>query len=126
MSTRRAGFALSLAALLLGACGSCPPAWVAAPPQVDGWRHASGSAGEVFVDADAVTLALTRAARRLGDDLGLDLERRLAVTLADDRLWVDAEGPAGPVSALDALQLVEVVRCGRDTHVLVKLPDEAP
>ena len=121
----RAGLALGLAASLV-ACGSCPPQWVAAPPQQRGWLHASGSAGDVFVDADPVGLALTRAARRLGDELGLDLERRLAVSLADGRLWVDAEGPQGPVEALDALQLVDLVRCDGQTYVLVRLPEPGP
>jgi hypothetical protein len=81
-----------------------------------------GSAGEVFVEADPLALALTRAARRVAERLGLGAERRLSVVFADGRLFVEAEDERGPLDALDALELVDQRRCddGR-TWVLVRL-----
>ncbi len=103
-------------------CASCPPAWVDSPPESDDALYASGSCGEVFVDADARQIALTRAARRLADRLGLDVEPRMAVVYADGRLFVEAVTPGGPTDALDGLQLVEQVVCDHVTFVLVRLP----
>jgi len=114
---------LWLAALALGAsgCQSCQPPWAGSLELRDGFRYAAASAGEVFVDADATDLALTRAARRLADALGLDVERRLAVTLRDGQLSVEAWGPDGPLQDLDGLELVELRRCGADLHARVRL-----
>jgi hypothetical protein len=115
--------AVRLALLLFAAaCGSCPPAWVASPPQATDALYASGTCGEVFVDADARNIALTRAARRLADRLGLDVEARLSVVFLDGRLFVEALTPAGPTAALDGLQLVDEAVCEGTTCVLVRLP----
>lgn len=103
-------------------CGSCPPAWADSLQVRDGDTLAAGSAGEVFVDADATSLALTRAARRLADHLALDVERRLSVLLIDGRLFVEAVGEGGVSDALDGLELVELRRCGSRTHALLRLP----
>jgi hypothetical protein len=111
--------------LLLGAaagCTSCPPDWLDDPPESDSWWYASGSCGEVFVEADARDVALTRAARILADRLGLDVERFLGVAMRDDRLFVEALGPQGPVADLDALELVDEAHCDEVVHVLVRLP----
>ncbi len=114
---------LALVAALLGCgCSACPPGWAEQLPDEDGFVYAVGSAGEVFVEADALALALTRAARCVADDLELDVERRLSVVSADGRLFVEAEGERGPLADLDALELVDLRRCddGR-TWVLVRL-----
>jgi hypothetical protein len=103
------------------ACGSCPPAWVGHPPQEAGWLYAEGRCGKVFVDADARRIALTRAARVVADELGLDVERRLSVTEADGKLWVEALGPEGPLHALDTLELVDEAECEGTHFVLVRL-----
>jgi hypothetical protein len=115
-----------LGALLLGAaltlgCRTGPPAWVGNPPHKDGWLYAEGRCGEVFVDADARRLALTRAARVLADRLGLDVERRLSVVPADDHLFVEALGRDGPLHALDGLELVDEAKVDGVTYVLVRL-----
>ena len=113
---------LILSSLLWTAgCSACPPTWVHELPVADGWRYASGSAAAVFVDADARNLALTRAARVLADELGLDVEARLAVVFVDERLFVEAVGVDGPLHDLDDLELVDVVVCERRTWVLVRL-----
>ena len=118
-------FVVALGAALLFGCGcsSCPPEWAEHPPSDAGFVYASGSAGEVFVEADGLSLALSRAARSVADALQLDLEERLSVVSADGRLFVEAEDARGPVHALDDLQLVDLRRCddGR-TFVLVRLP----
>jgi hypothetical protein len=111
-----------LPALLLTACATCPPGWAADVPEDNGWLHAAGSSGEVFVEADARNVALTRAARRIADVLDLDVERRLSVVFADGRLFVEAVGPDGPLHDLDELQLVDQAECGGTTWVLVRLP----
>jgi hypothetical protein len=113
---------LPLVLLALAGCAACPPAWVESPPVEPGFLHASGSAGDVFVDADATHLALTRAARVLADALGLDVESRLSVVRADERLFVEAVGADGPTDALDALELVDLVECEHRVWVLVRLP----
>lgn len=123
----RGTVAILLSAMLLFGCGcrACPPEWAEHPPREDGFVYGAASAGEVFVEADALSLALTRAARVVADELGLDVEARLSVVSADGRLFVEAEDAHGPVDALDALQLVDVRRCddGR-TFALVRLPRE--
>ncbi len=106
----------------LPACLSGPPTWVAQPPESAAWWYASGACGEVSVDADARQVALTRAARRLAERLGLDVEERLSVVLADDRLWVEALGARGPVTELRALELVRQAERNGVTYVLVRLP----
>ncbi len=114
-----AGLLLAMAAC--SACHSCPPAWSQSPPQEAGWLYAAGRSGEVFVDADARHLALTRAARELADQLGLDVERRLSVVASDGRLFVEALGPDGPRHELDALELVDEAECDGVRWVLVRL-----
>ncbi len=111
-----------LAGLSLPACSSCPPSWAESVRAEPGFTYAAASCGEVFVDADATGLALTRAARRLADALGLDVEQRLAVRLSDERLFVEAVGPSGPLTALDDLELVDLRVCDGRTHALVRLP----
>ncbi|MHC5210796.1 MAG: hypothetical protein ACYTG2_08775 [Planctomycetota bacterium] len=91
-------------------------------PDREGYLLASGSCGEVYVEAEARDVALTRAARRLADVLDLDVEGRLSVVWIDDRLYVELIGASGPSDALDALELVDEVRCDGVTHVLVRLP----
>jgi hypothetical protein len=91
-------------------------------PQQDGYLLASGSCGEVYIEADAREVALIRAARRLADVLGLDAEGRLSVTSHDGRLFVELVGSSGPSDGLDQLQLVDEVRCDGITHVLVRIP----
>jgi len=120
VATAAALLACGLAAAL-AACGSCPPSWATQPPEQPGWLLASGACGEVFVGADARNIALTRAARSLADRLGLDVEPRLSVVKKDDRLFVEAWGPQGPVHDLDGLQLVEEAQCRKTTYVLVRL-----
>ena len=110
-----------LPALLLAACATCPPKWVADVPFDTGWMYAAASSGEVFVEADELNVALTRAARRIADELELDVERRLSVVFADGRLFVEAVGPDGPVTDLDDLQIVDQASCGSTTWVLVRL-----
>jgi hypothetical protein len=121
----RAGALLAaalLAALLLSGCGACPPRWLEHPPEEREALFATGSCGEVMVDADALQVALVRAARRIADRLGLDVEPRLSVVHADGRLFVEALTPDGPTGALDGLQLVDSAECDDVTHVLVRLP----
>jgi hypothetical protein len=103
-------------------CSSCPPGWVDSLPSESGWRFASGHCGEVFVDADPTSLALSRAARRLADDLGLVLEERLSVRHLDGRLFVEAVGVQGLTDALDDLELVELVTCDGTVYALIRLP----
>ena len=118
---------LPAALLLLAAgctvgCGSCPPGWsLSPPPDASGWLYAAGRCGEVFVEAEARDVALTRAARVLADRLGLDVERRLSVMASDGRLFVEALGPDGPLHALDGLELADEARCDGVLHVLVRL-----
>jgi hypothetical protein len=112
----------ALALLLLAACSTCPPAWVEHVPVESGWRYAAGSSREVFVEADARDVALGRATRRLAEALQLDVERRLSVTWADGRLFVEAIGPDGPLHDLDALELVDQAECEGTTWVLVRIP----
>jgi hypothetical protein len=121
LSARRLAAPLLLAAAL-AACRTGPPSWAGHPPQQPGWLYAEGRCGEVFVDADARRVALTRAARGLADQLGLDVERRLAVVPSPgDRLFVEALGPEGPQHALDAMQLVDEAKVDGVTYVLVRL-----
>jgi len=103
-------------------CASCPPAWAQSPPEAADALYASGTCGKVFVDADARQIALTRAARRLADRLGLDVEPRLAVVFADGRLFVEAVTPEGPTDALEGLELADQAVCDDVTFVLVRLP----
>lgn len=113
---------LLAAAGCAGGCGACPPDWsLRPPPDGSGWLYASGRCGEVFVDAEARDVALTRAARVLADRLGLDVERRLSVVASDGRLFVEALGPDGPLTALDGLQLADEAVCDGVVHVLVRL-----
>jgi hypothetical protein len=118
---RLAGLA-GLAAVALAGCSACPPAWVERPPESRAALYASGRCGDVYVDADARNVALTRAARRLAELLGLDIEPRLTVVHADGRLFVEALTPAGPTHALDGLELVDEAVCDDVTFVLVRLP----
>jgi hypothetical protein len=111
---------LALAGWLVG-CESCPPGWVGHPPEEAGWLYADGRCGKVFVDADARRIALTRAARVIADRLGLDVERRLTVTEAGGKLYVEALGPDGPLHQLDGLQLVDEAECNDTHYVLVRL-----
>lgn len=113
---------LLCAVLLVAACRACPPRWLERLPEQEGHLLATGSCGEVYVDAEARDVALTRAARRLADALGVDAEVRLSATWLDGRVWVELVGASGPSDALDALELVDVVRCDGATHVLVRLP----
>jgi hypothetical protein len=108
-----------------GGCTSCPPTWLDAPPSVPGWLFASGQCGEVFVDADATSLALSRAARRLADDLDLVVEQRLSVRQLDGRLFVEVADDEGLVHALEGLELVELVHCNGTVYALLRLPAEA-
>lgn len=117
----RRTWVLGLALLVCGGCSSCPPAWADGVGREGGFIWAAASAGETFVDADSERLALTRAARRLADELGLDVERRLSVALIDDRLFVEAVGAHGRLDDLDALELDGVQTCGGRTHVRVRL-----
>ena len=122
MSARPRAALLLLVAALAGGCRSGPPSWAGHPPQQPGWLYAEGRCGEVFVDADARRLALTRAARVLADQLGLDVERRLAVVPSpDDQLFVEALGPEGPLHALDTMELVDEAKVDGVTYVLVRL-----
>lgn len=109
----------------LAACSSCPPDWAEQVALHDGYHYAAGSVGELSVDVDAVDLALTRAARRLADVLGLDVEGRLVVVRAGDLLFVEARGSGADggavVDALAGLELVELSRCGSRTHARVRL-----
>lgn len=112
---------LLVAGALGGACRACPPDWLEHPPVSSEWLYASGSSGEVYVEAKARDVALTRAARRLADALGLDVETRLSVVELDDRLFTEAVGPSGPLRDFDELELVSRVECDGVTHVLVRL-----
>lgn len=112
---------LLLVAACSGGCHACPPAWAGHPPQKPGWLYADARAGDVFVDADARNLALTRAARVLADRLGLDVERRLSVVASDGQLFVEALGSDGPLHELDALELVDEAECSGVMWVLVRL-----
>lgn len=114
--------ALLFLALHLAACQSCPPSWAGSLSDEGAFIVSAGECGEVFVDADAETLALTRAARRLADHLGLDVERRLIVVLAGGRLQVEAVGAAGPTTSLSTLELVALVRCDGRVYAQVRLP----
>lgn len=111
----------SLAGMLPG-CTSCPPAWLERVPEQPGYLLASGSCGEVYIEAEARDIALTRAARRLADALALDAEGRLSVVWLDERLFVELVGASGRSEALDGLQLVDEARCDGVVHVLVRLP----
>ena len=112
---------LAGAALLVAACTACPPGWLEHPPASDEWIYASGSSGEVYVEARARDVALTRAARRIADALGLDVEERLSVVERDGKLFSEAVGPDGPIDTLQGLELVDEVECDGVTHVLVRL-----
>lgn len=112
--------AATLAAL--GGCSACPPSWVDEPPVRSGYLHAAGHCGDVYVEADETSIALARAARRLCDELDLDVNEWLSVVLADGRLYVEAVGPDGPLHDLDDLELVDLRECGGQTFVLVRLP----
>jgi hypothetical protein len=111
---------LAVAACSAG-CHGGPPAWAGHPPEEPGYLYADGRCGEVFVDADARHLALTRAARVLADRLGLDVERRLSVVASDGRLFVEALGPDGPLHDLDGLELVDEAEVDGVLWVLVRL-----
>jgi len=119
---RRARSAALCTALLAAACTLCPPSWLERPPVSDEWIYAAGSSGEVFVEAEARELALTRAARRLADALGLDVEERLSVVERDGQLFTEAVGPDGLLDVFDGLELVDEAECGGVRHVLVRLP----
>jgi len=123
--------ASSVAALLaltlsLSGCAGCPPSWAEQVSRHDGYHYAAASVGELTVAIDAVDLALSRAARRLADELGLDVEGRLAVTRDGDQLFVEARSSRGAgaelIDDLSGLELVEVARCGARTHAQVRLP----
>jgi len=113
--------AAACAALLAAACTACPPSWIGHPPVSPGWIYATGSSGEVFVEAEARDVALTRAARRIADELGLDVESRLSVVERDGKLFAEAVGPQGPIELFDGLELVDEADCDGVTHVLVRL-----
>jgi hypothetical protein len=119
MTTPRLAFAC--AGLLAAACTLCPPSWLEHPPISPDWIYASGSSGEVFVEAEAHDVAATRAARRIAEALGLDVEARLSVVERDGRLFAEAIGPSGPLDVFDGLELVSEVECEGVTHVLVRL-----
>jgi hypothetical protein len=87
-----------------------------------GWIHATGECGEVFIDADSTRIALTRAARRICDELGLDVESGLSVVWTGGHLFVEAVGTDGRMADLDDLELVERAECDGRTYVLVRLP----
>ena len=125
----RAASALLLAgALALSAgCAACPPSWAATAPSDGAYHYGVGQSGEVFVEADALNIALTRAARSIADALGLDVETRLSVVLVEQELFVEAWTPRGPTDALDDLQLVDRAVCadpdgGERIWVLLRLP----
>ncbi len=122
----RAPLAACILVTMAAGCRACPPGWVSDPPERQGWIHAAGSSGDVYVEADATALALTRAARAISERLGLDVERRLSVVYADGRLFVEAVGADGPSSALDRLEFLDSTRCDERTWVLVRLPLEEP
>ncbi|RKY22409.1 MAG: hypothetical protein DRQ55_01230 [Planctomycetota bacterium] len=111
---------------LSGACAGCPPAWADALQVERDFTWAASSAGPVFVEADGTRLALTRAARRLADHLGLDVERRLSVLLLDGTLYVEAVGADGIHHELDGLELVDQVLCDGRVHVRVRLAAAPP
>jgi len=113
---------VALSMCLLCACHTCPPGWADGVGTEDGRAWAAASAGEVFVDADATRLALTRAARRLAEHLGLDVQTRLSVLLADEQLFVEAVGTAGPIDGLDGLELMALLQCDGRTYARVGLP----
>lgn len=113
--------AAAFVALLAAACAGCPPSWLEQPPDAPDWIYATGSSGEVFVEAEARDVALTRAARRIADELGLDVEERLSVISRDGRLFAEAVGPQGPLEVFDGLELVEQAECDGVMHVLVRL-----
>jgi hypothetical protein len=114
--------AVILLLLAVAGCGSCPPAWSQRPPPDEGgWLYAAGRCGEVYVEAEARDVALTRAARVLADRLGLDVERRLSVVASGGRLFVEAVGSGGPLTELDGLQLADEALCDGVVHVLVRL-----
>ncbi len=119
---KRALLAVLLALPAGAGCAGCPPSWLDAPPESGDWIYAGGACGEVFVDADARDVALTRAARALAERLGLDVSARLSVRHVDGRLWVEAVGAQGGHDGLDRLQLVDSATCDGVTHVLVRLP----
>ena len=112
---------LAAAALLAAACTACPPGWLEHPPGSEEWIYASGSSGEVYVEARARDVALTRAARRIADALGLDVEARLSVVERDGRLFAEAVGPDGRIDVFEGLELVDEIECDGITHVLVRL-----
>ncbi len=109
-------------------CAACPPGWAATTPSDGAYLYGVGQSGEVFVEADAVNIALTRAARAIADGLGLDVETRLSVVRVEERLFVEAWTAEGPTDALDGLELMELVECsdplgdGRRVYVLLRLP----
>ena len=103
-------------------CHGCPPTWYETLPSESGWLFAAGHCGEVFVDADSTTLALGRAARRLADELGLQVEQRLSVRQLDGRLFVEAADAGGLVDSLDSLELVDLVSCDGEVYALLRLP----
>ena len=119
---------LSMVALALASlgCAGCPPDWADQVARHDGYHYAAASVGELTVDIDPVDLALIRAARRLADALGLDVEGRLSVTRDGEFLFVEARSSraAGGLAVEDlaGLELVEVARCGTRTHAQVRLP----
>jgi hypothetical protein len=117
----RALLVAALALVSLSACSSCPPDWADRIELVDGYRYASASVGELSVDVDPTHVALTRAARRLADALGIDVENRLSVVRSGEQLFVEARGAAGVVHELDALEFVELAHCGPRTHARVRL-----
>lgn len=114
---------LAVASLAAG-CSRCPPSWVDDPPTSARHLYASGSTGALLgVDED--TVATTRALRALAEVLDLDVERRLSVTEADGRLWVEAVGVDGVHSdAFDGVERVERAECGGEVYVLLRLPRE--
>lgn len=129
MSRPRGLARLATLLLLAGSgCTSCPPTWAegaAALQARDGRLWAAASAGQVFVDADATQLALTRAARRLADALGLDVEGRLSVVWLDERLFVEAFDSAGRPVDLTGLELAALVDCGGRTYARLSMPGTA-
>ena len=113
------GFALAAA---LTGCRACPPDWLEHPPRQAGYLLATGSCGEVHVEAEARDVALTRAAFRIADALGVDAEGGLSAVWVDGRVFVELIGRDGPSETLAALELVDLARCDGVTHVLVRLP----
>lgn len=121
--SRRAPLAWLCAALLAltNGCASCPRPWFDELPEEPDFVYAAASVGELGLALSGESVALSRAARALAEQLGLEVTSS-SVTRLGQGLVVEVAGPSGVHAELEPLELVDQARCAGRVHVLVRLP----